>query len=289
MPLSTHEHKPVNDVPFCKDYSSDEDDIVSVSNLKSGLHQFFFPCHPMQLLPTQPQEVFLKDTFSSHRPPHAFPTVYTSGYEYGSLQIKNFKFPSPIWPRKCSTTRCTKAPVDMDQFIRDFGQKLHLRGPLCNNRHSGSTRSWCATRTVVPCPAPLPALVQLSALSQSLPARSTKLTIPRIGILSSQPVSVVAPAPKRATRLPKCSPQFSFITSHSQEFFAEKQLFNYPVPTCQSPFFGSNSSSRRSSYSSSGSSSGPTTPLQSTASLPQDIVNKASAFSPDSQFVEDHS
>ncbi|KAG5734130.1 hypothetical protein E4T56_gene1383 [Termitomyces sp. T112] len=95
-------------------------------------------------------------------PSHAFPTVYSSR-ETNSLfaQAKIYTFPPPVWQRKPAVIPpISKTCIDMNKFIFDFSQKLHLRAPAIKAHHL--LPSWCKGRSTVPCQAPHPALVRSS-------------------------------------------------------------------------------------------------------------------------------
>ncbi|KAG6824586.1 hypothetical protein H0H92_006411, partial [Tricholoma furcatifolium] len=67
--------------------------------------------------------------FSDHpMPSHVFPTVYTfNGSNPLDAQSKVYTFAAPVWQRKpASPTQRPKIPIDMDEFINEFNQKLHL-------------------------------------------------------------------------------------------------------------------------------------------------------------------
>ncbi|KAG6807785.1 hypothetical protein H0H92_006394, partial [Tricholoma furcatifolium] len=61
-------------------------------------------------------------------PSYAFPTVYSpSNSNPLDTQSKVYTFAAPVWQRKpASPTQRPKIPIDMDEFINEFNQKLHL-------------------------------------------------------------------------------------------------------------------------------------------------------------------
>ncbi|KAG6895149.1 hypothetical protein C0992_002938 [Termitomyces sp. T32_za158] len=71
----------------------------------------------------------VSDILDPPRPDHAFPSIYKPSSPLSSDQ-SNFRLQ---WHRKpVVTRRVTKVPIDMDDFIAQFREKLHLRAPLSN-------------------------------------------------------------------------------------------------------------------------------------------------------------
>ncbi|KAF8078878.1 hypothetical protein FPV67DRAFT_1466738 [Lyophyllum atratum] len=270
--VSEHERRPANE-PGPQDDPSDDEDTPSISV-------------PFQ----DPAD---SDVLNPPRPCHAFPTVYPPRCDYNPFPSKAgiHKFPRPIWFRTPATSqRSSKIPLDMEDFIADFGMKLHFRAPASKKRRLTSSHSWCALRTTIPPPAPHPAFVRSPISAPSSHTSSHRSDIPaipattscphpfRYPILFSQPTNPQDSSDMRVRRkvahLPKRTPKNTSISHHHN---SPAFLEGSPAPsgsssyTSRFPSFDSDiPSERRTSFSSSSSTSSSTltTPELPHAKLP---------------------
>ncbi|KAG6848751.1 hypothetical protein H0H93_014385 [Arthromyces matolae] len=228
------------------------------------------PHHP----PCTPQNVPMDATLDPPRPLHAFPTVYSKRSQVQFLaEDKVFTFPPPVWRRKrsqCSSS--ARSPINMNALIFDFNQKLHLRAAARTSQNQ-SSQSWCADRTTIPCPAPLPALLQQSTMHTSLPSlristsASSTFAIP----LTQSPLMTSYLTPLSTFTSPSPRRVVAYLPKSTSSTFSPRR----PSTTLESSPIMSPSSSRSSSFSSDSSSSGSavssalTTPEKPTTVLPE--------------------
>ncbi|KAG6883391.1 hypothetical protein C0993_006435 [Termitomyces sp. T159_Od127] len=103
--------------------------------------------------------VYALDSLNPPRPDHAFPAKYYRKADPWSSSLSDYKFTPPIWSRRQSTVRQTiETPINIEEFILNFGQKLHLRTPLSTKARPTNAKSWYASKVTILPPAPHPAL-----------------------------------------------------------------------------------------------------------------------------------
>ncbi|KAG5725343.1 hypothetical protein E4T56_gene6766 [Termitomyces sp. T112] len=224
------------------------------------------------------------DLLSPPRPPHAFPTMYSprSGNHPFTTLTNNFIFPPPIWPRKCVTSRrnCSN-PINIDDLVTQFSQKLHLRAPMSKGECFERTRSWYTARVTSLPPAPHPAL--LRSCMTSLTAPLCSLSIHRSAIAccdsrsstsTSLPTAIVPNGIRKISRLPERTPIVIARHRNADEDVEDTSPHAFRVSASDSEYkFTRRSSSPNSSSSS--SSSEPPTPLQSSTSLPEVVCSSS--------------
>ncbi|KAG6910539.1 hypothetical protein DXG01_009958 [Tephrocybe rancida] len=231
-----------------------------------------------QISPIIPKPV-THDPLNPPPPPHAFPSTYSlRGVNPLQVQDKIYTFPAPIWQRTPAiSSRLPKTCPDMNEFIVDFSQKLHLRAPVVKT-YCPSLQSWCVGRSTIPCSAPHPALVRSTSIQLSEPLTAFLNSAPPPPSASSKPTTlptpIVLPSRRKVCHLPKRTPKNSAVGRHPGSP-APSEASTPSTSTSRSSSFSSDASCRRnsSSSSSSSSSSNLTTPEPSYQTLPEDVYS----------------
>ncbi|KAG1762939.1 homeodomain protein 2 [Suillus occidentalis] len=215
-------------------------------------------------------------------PLHAFPSPYPPSCSYDPFPSKNgvTNFGAPKWLRHPITQTVRRTTLDIDELIDCFSMMNILDDSGSRSRPSVDSFAAVAAITVIPFPAPLPALIRGTATCitpvcvplLSVPATATRRHVFDTPSPQSRPVTLV-PAPtgqkgrrRKVAPLPKRIPHGNPI-SHRGVTPAVSEV-SVASPSPSSPLrlssFGSESSSQSHLFSSvstaSSSSSGVITP-----------------------------
>ncbi|KAJ7110029.1 hypothetical protein C8R44DRAFT_884037 [Mycena epipterygia] len=250
----------------------------------------------------KPEAVDLSDPLNPPAARHAFPMPWARARHMVSiiLPTQEFSFPPPEWPRKAAAPAAAqRPPVNMDDCIAAFNLfTIYDKTRVLSMPFQIPT-------TVIPPPAPLPALVRgkfapspvvpTTALnvvpaprSRQHPFRSPSPYAQPVTLLSASPrrKKVAGPprrTPKRSANHRGASPATSETsTLRSTSSRSRASSFAASSPLSRTPSLESFSPSRTPSFGSSGfssrsssASSGPTTPTGSPSALPLDLADSA--------------
>nr|WDY60850.1 HD MAT HD2 protein [Suillus brevipes] len=238
-------------------------------------------------------------------PLHAFPSKYPSSCTYDPFPSKNglTNFGVPTWLRRPMTTAVRRPTLDIDGLV-DCLSRINIlddSGP----RSRGSVDSFAAVAaiTVIPFPAPLPALVRGTA-THIAPIRVPLLAVPATASRrhvfdtpspQSRPITLVpAPVPeiprgqkarrRKMAPLPKRIPHGNPVSHRGVTPAISEASIGSPSPssTSRSSSLGSESSSQSRLFSSanstSSSSSGIMTPPLSFPSPPMQLASPAASL-----------
>ena len=185
------------------------------------------------------------DVFGCLAPPHAFPTCYPHKYANPFPNDNGiFRFAPPVWRRRPAVANpLPSTPVNLDEFVAMFTSKLKLEdcsSTVQTRRKTSLTRPWFAATVTIASPAPHPALLRRSCVSQtiapptSVPSSQTS-SRPRSSSVTSvsPPLSQIASRPKKRAPLPRRTPissSRSTLTSSSSNL---KDSIWSPLPAIQ--------------------------------------------------------
>ncbi|KAG1864760.1 homeodomain protein 2 [Suillus subalutaceus] len=216
---------------------------------------------------------------------HAFPSEYPPSCSYDPFPWKNgvTNFGAPKWLRRPTTTAVRRPTLDIDGLVDCFSRINILDDSGSRSRGSVDSFAAVAAITVIPFPAPLPALIRGTA-TRIAPIRVPLLSIPATASRrhvfdtpspQSRPITLVlaseTPTGQKAWRrkmapLPKRIPHGNPVSHRGVTPAISEASVASPSPTSpsRSSSFGSESSSQSrllsSASSVSSSSSGVTTP-----------------------------
>ncbi|KIK49416.1 hypothetical protein CY34DRAFT_32323, partial [Suillus luteus UH-Slu-Lm8-n1] len=211
-------------------------------------------------------------------PLHAFPSSYPPSCSYDPFPSKNgvTNFGAPTWLRRPMTTAVRRPTLDIDGLVDCFSRIniLDYSGP----RSRGSVNSFAAVAaiTVIPFPAPLPALIR-GTTTQIAPIRVPLLAVPATASRrhvfdtpspQSRPITLV-PAPaseiprgqksrrRKTAPLPKRIPHGNPVSHRGVTPTISEASVASPSPssTLRSSSIGSESSSQSRLFSSANSTS----------------------------------
>ncbi|KAG2367773.1 homeodomain protein 2 [Suillus spraguei] len=218
-------------------------------------------------------------------PLHAFPSSYPPSCPYDPFPSKNgmTNFGAPKWLRRPATIAVRRHALDIDGLIEHFSRMNILDDPGLRSRGSVDSFAAVAAITVIPLPAPLPALIRGTA-TRIAPVRVPLLSVPATASRrhvfdtpspQSRPITLMpaseTPIGQKARRrkmapLPKRIPHGNPISHRGVTPAVSEASVASPSPSSppRSSSLGSESSSQSRLFSSasstSGSSSGVTTP-----------------------------
>lgn len=218
-------------------------------------------------------------------PLHAFPSSKSPPCSYDPFPSRNgvTNFGAPKWLRRPTTTAVRHPPLDIDGLVDRFSRMNVLDDSGSRSRGSVDSFAAVAAITVIPFPAPLPALIR-GTVMHIAPTRAPLLSIPATASgrhvfntpsPQSRPVTLVpaseAPTGQKARRrkmapLPKRIPHGNQVSHRGVTPAVSEASVASPSPSSPSRLssFGSESSSQNHLSSSAGSrsssSSGAMTP-----------------------------
>ncbi|KAJ7446467.1 hypothetical protein B0H11DRAFT_2290518 [Mycena galericulata] len=248
----------------------------------------------------KPGEVDLTDVLNPPPARHAFPMPWARSCKAPGaiLKTQQFSFPPPEWPRKAAVEPVKRPEVTMDELSRAFGF-LHVR-----DANRVLSLPFQIATTVIPSPAPHPALVRGKFTPAPVLATTTLNIVPaprsrqrpfRSPSPFTQPMSLVpagTPRRKKVAGPPRRTPKrmnnrgVSPATSESStsRYMSETSMRSTSPPSrtpsleasdfspSRTPSFGSTGFSSRSSSA----SSGPATPVGSPLALSLDFSGPSS-------------
>ncbi|KAG1885469.1 homeodomain protein 2 [Suillus subluteus] len=218
-------------------------------------------------------------------PLHAFPLSYSASCSYDPFPSKNgvTNFGAPKWLRRPMTTVVQRPTLDIDGLVDRFSRMNILDD--CGSRSRGNVDSFAAVTaiTVIPFPAPLPALIRgtptciapVRGPLHSVPATAARHHVFDTPSPQSRPITLVplseTPKGQKARRrkiapLPKRIPHGNPVSHRGVTPAVSEASVTSPSPSSpsRSSSFGSESSSQSRLFSSasstSSSSSGVMTP-----------------------------
>ncbi|KAG2155592.1 homeodomain protein 2 [Suillus clintonianus] len=236
-------------------------------------------------------------------PLHAFPSEYPPSCSYDPFPSRNgvTNFGAPEWLRRPSNKAVRRPSLDIDGLVDYFSRINILDDSGSRSRGSVDSCAAVAAITVVPFPAPLPALIRGTAM-HTAPVRAPLLSVPATASRrhvfntpspQSRPITLVpaseAPTGQKVRRrkmapLPKRIPHGNPISHRGvTPAVSEASVASPSQSSSRSSSFGSESSSQSHLFSStsstSSSSSSLMTPPPSSPSPPMHLGSpSASSF-----------
>ncbi|KAG1757151.1 homeodomain protein 2 [Suillus lakei] len=231
-------------------------------------------------------------------PLHAFPSSYPPSCSYDPFPSRNgvTNFGAPKWLRRPTNMTVRRPTLDIDGFVDRFSMINLLDDSGSRSRSSVDSFAAVAAITVLPFPAPLPALIR-GAATHIAPIRTPLLSVPATASRrhvfdtpspQSRPITLV-PASETLTGqktrrrklapLPKRIPHGNSISHRGVTPAVSEVSVASPSPSSpsRSSSFGSESSSQSHLFSSasstSSSSSGVMTPPPSSPSPPMQLAS----------------
>nr|WDY60859.1 HD MAT HD2 protein [Rhizopogon vinicolor] len=237
----------------------------------------------------------------SPAPLHAFPSTYPPSCSYDPFPSRNgvTNFGAPKWLRRPMNTPVRHSPLDIDGFIDQFSRMNILDDSSSRLRGKGDSFSAVAAITVIPPPAPHPALIRgtlanITAVCGSLPsipATASRRHVFNTPSPQSRPVTLIptseTPTTQKTRRrkvapLPKRVPHGNQISLREVTPAMSEASFASPSPSSpsRSSSFGSDGSSQSRLFSSASSMSSTSSSLVTPSSSPSPPAQLPSPSAP---------
>nr|WDY60857.1 HD MAT HD2 protein [Rhizopogon vinicolor] len=225
----------------------------------------------------------------SSAPLHAFPSTYPPSCSYDPFPSRNgvTNFGAPRWLRRPKNTPVRHSLLDIDGFIDQFSRMNILDDSSSRLRGKGDSFSAVAAITVIPSPAPHPALIRGTLVNitaacgslPSIPATASRRHVFNTPSPQSRPVTLIptseTPTTQKTRRrkvapLPKRVPHGNLIALREVTPAMSEASLASPSPSSpsRSSSFSSNSSSQSRLFSSASSTSSTYSSLITPSSSP---------------------